>query len=776
MTGSDDAPSSRGFLSELTRRRVYRVAIVYVVVAWGSIEAADTIFPNLGLPGWTTTLVIALAALGFPVTLALAWIFDVTPAGIRRTSPHGGDSSIASSGANRRVTSALYSALAAIIVLVGGWLVWSRADADGVEMVESRIAIMPFRVSGAGADLAHLREGLPDLVAAALSADTVPSVVPTRAVLAALERRGKRDSDLLEEDVGEVADELGSGALLMGEIVATGVQVNVAATLVRAGGPPVPLQVSAPTDSLHLLVDRLTNQVVAVMGGTPQHRLAAVTSHSREAIDEYLHGAAAFRRGRYDEATSRFDRAVDLDSTFAVAAFSLLQSTAWSSQPSRNEARAAHLTTAYKRHLSIPDRVHLEARFGPGHPEVATPRTELLALRERAVRLHPQRAELWYELGDGYFHEGGLVGRESYMVRAADAFERAIQIDSTYLQPLDHAASVAIVRDDTAGFRRYSDLVLAIDSTSPRVLAHRWNRDIILGHSAAGAAASLLERFGADIVDDLFFIAIFNRAGLVQLADALHDAERRFSGSDRSTVLSFARALAFLEGKPDPITRIRTDPEFFPAAADRNALAEAIWIFRDSAAAERAARRLEGRISQGEIAPNLDNCLLGVWYARSGRLSDARTLAESFVADTTVSALENSSRTFCRQMLETLITNAVDDDAAVTALAALDRAVRDMRVPVVLIEVGNFEVARMWEAAGQPVRALAAQRRRSIDIIVTLPERLAEEGRLAELVGDREGAIRAYSEYLAYRTRPQGVFVERTEAVRARLAALTHEP
>ena len=54
-------------------------------------------------------------------------------------------------------------------------------------------------------------------------------------------------------------------------------------------------------------------------------------------------------------------------------------------------------------------------------------------------------------------------------------------------------------------------------------------------------------------------------------------------------------------------------------------------------------------------------------------------------------------------------------------------------------------------------------------------ESLTEKGRLAELAGDREGAIRAYAEYLRYRTRPQGVFVEGAEAIRARLAALTSE-
>ena len=77
------------WFAELRRRRVFRVAGVYLVAAWLVIQVADAVFEPLGLPAWALRLVIILAALGFPLACVLAWAFDVTPQGIERTLPGG---------------------------------------------------------------------------------------------------------------------------------------------------------------------------------------------------------------------------------------------------------------------------------------------------------------------------------------------------------------------------------------------------------------------------------------------------------------------------------------------------------------------------------------------------------------------------------------------------------------------------------------------------------------------------------------------------------------
>lgn len=71
----------RDLFTELKRRSVFRVGGAYAVVAWILIEVSDTIFPRLGLPDWTVTLVIVLLLLGFPLALFLSWAYELTPRG-----------------------------------------------------------------------------------------------------------------------------------------------------------------------------------------------------------------------------------------------------------------------------------------------------------------------------------------------------------------------------------------------------------------------------------------------------------------------------------------------------------------------------------------------------------------------------------------------------------------------------------------------------------------------------------------------------------------------
>jgi hypothetical protein len=73
------------FFTELRRRNVYKVAIVYAVVAWVLMQIASQIFPFFDIPNWAVRLVVLILILGFPVALVLAWAFELTPEGIKRT-------------------------------------------------------------------------------------------------------------------------------------------------------------------------------------------------------------------------------------------------------------------------------------------------------------------------------------------------------------------------------------------------------------------------------------------------------------------------------------------------------------------------------------------------------------------------------------------------------------------------------------------------------------------------------------------------------------------
>src|SRR5947209_11496164 len=73
------------FFGELKRRNVYKVAIAYAIVGWLVIQVATQVFPFLEIPNWVVRLVIMLIAIGFPISLVIAWAFEATPEGIKRT-------------------------------------------------------------------------------------------------------------------------------------------------------------------------------------------------------------------------------------------------------------------------------------------------------------------------------------------------------------------------------------------------------------------------------------------------------------------------------------------------------------------------------------------------------------------------------------------------------------------------------------------------------------------------------------------------------------------
>src|SRR5437879_11123700 len=75
-----------GFFEEVKRRKVYRVAIAYIVASWALAQGISQVLPVFEIPNSRIRIVIVLLLIGFPVALVLAWIFDITPSGIQRTS------------------------------------------------------------------------------------------------------------------------------------------------------------------------------------------------------------------------------------------------------------------------------------------------------------------------------------------------------------------------------------------------------------------------------------------------------------------------------------------------------------------------------------------------------------------------------------------------------------------------------------------------------------------------------------------------------------------
>ena len=77
----------RQFLTELRRRRVIRVLLMYVIAGWAIVQVAATMLPSLHVPAWSMTLVVVLVALGLPLAAILGWAYEVSDDGLKRTGP-----------------------------------------------------------------------------------------------------------------------------------------------------------------------------------------------------------------------------------------------------------------------------------------------------------------------------------------------------------------------------------------------------------------------------------------------------------------------------------------------------------------------------------------------------------------------------------------------------------------------------------------------------------------------------------------------------------------
>src|SRR5216117_1896091 len=77
--------SSPNFFSDLKRRNVYKVAVAYAIVGWLLVQVATQVFPFFEIPNWAVRLIISAIVIGFPIALVIAWAFELTPQGLKRT-------------------------------------------------------------------------------------------------------------------------------------------------------------------------------------------------------------------------------------------------------------------------------------------------------------------------------------------------------------------------------------------------------------------------------------------------------------------------------------------------------------------------------------------------------------------------------------------------------------------------------------------------------------------------------------------------------------------
>lgn len=159
----DEIAGVGGFFEEVKRRKVYRVAVAYVVAAGAIIQLASAAFPAWELPSWTLRLVIVLLLIGFPIALIFAWIFDITATGIERTSTMQAQTMPKS---HRRRNMLVLAATGVVIAAAAGFFLLPPASA---RKVDKSIAVLPFESFSGEKESGYFADGIQDDILTNLS-------------------------------------------------------------------------------------------------------------------------------------------------------------------------------------------------------------------------------------------------------------------------------------------------------------------------------------------------------------------------------------------------------------------------------------------------------------------------------------------------------------------------------------------------------------------------------------------------------------------------------
>ena len=202
------------FFTELKRRNVYKVAVAYAVVAWLLIQIATQIFPFFEIPNWAVRLVVLLLIIGFPVALVLAWAFEITPEGIKRTEDV--DHSQPTTHRTGRTLDFLIIAVLLVIIAVFAYQRFGLSQKTSVSVSaipEKSIAVLPFENRSRDPDNAYFADGIQDEILTRLS---------KIADLKVISRTSTQHYKSAPENLPEIARQLGVAHILEGSVQKSG--------------------------------------------------------------------------------------------------------------------------------------------------------------------------------------------------------------------------------------------------------------------------------------------------------------------------------------------------------------------------------------------------------------------------------------------------------------------------------------------------------------------------------------------------------------------------
>lgn len=476
------SPSSwRRFFAELKRRHVYRVAAVYAATGFVLIQVADLTFERLGLPSWSPTLVIVLVLAGFPIAVVLAWAFEVTPEGVRRSLPAQGragaprpadDVEAPEAVAGPARTGTVFALAAGVaLVAAGGWWLHESAGEPGRDV--RRLAVLPLANLMEDPEQAYFVQGMHDRLISELQQAGVPVINRTSVMqYADGETPAVRIARALEVD-----------ALLEGSVYRIADSVEIEVRLIDPATGEYVWSASYGESlrnvaALHREVTRaIAGEIEAALGPEAEARLDEPSPVDPDAYDAFLKGvfhAQRFTPEDLSTALEYFETALEADPDYAPAWTGIARVWQFRAQASRTtgvtaEEARAHWEPALERALAL-DSTVADARMLRAGTETWSNWNfeEGLEAFERAIETNPSHAEV------RVFH-GHLLAILGRWEEARQEAERAVELDplNPFIQALHgvvlqltrrHEEAVRVLeemfrRNPGAGFGRYPLLV-----------------------------------------------------------------------------------------------------------------------------------------------------------------------------------------------------------------------------------------------------------------------------------------------------------------------------
>jgi adenylate cyclase len=312
----------RTFIAELKRRNVYKVAIAYAVVAWLLMQVASQIFPFFEIPNWAVRLVVLLLIIGFPVAMILAWAFELTPEGIKRTEDTDATRQ-PSRGRAWIYILVIGAALSVGLFFLGRYT--SSKQSEGAELLAKSIAVLPFVDMSQAKDQEYFCDGISEEILDALAKIEGLRVV---ARTSSFSFKGKNP------DMSEIGQKLNVENVLEGSLRREGNRIRVTAQLVNArdGFHIWSETFERELQGVFAVQDEITRSIVDAL----KIKLAVAPSphphQNTEAYDLYLQGL--YLSNKSDEQSLRksldlFQGALDKDPNLARAWTGIAKDWGW---------------------------------------------------------------------------------------------------------------------------------------------------------------------------------------------------------------------------------------------------------------------------------------------------------------------------------------------------------------------------------------------------------------------------------------------------------------